>query len=111
MGVIGQVVFSIRTLWSIRKWLLEQKRHMEADTDTYLSDERALAWRLAAEKTFKALEEGNGNLEQLPKIVQWFFGQTTVENRIGKFGQTLLKSAKIERDDPVLCTPIVYNAQ
>lgn len=99
-------------LWRIIKWLRQQKSEMEADVDGYLTQERALAWRLNAEKIFHILEDGtlfasrNVAVEGIPKPIQWLFNATTVDNRVGEFGLYLLKSTKLGKDDPILNEPI-----
>ena len=82
---------------------------MEADVNEYLSDKRALAWRLNLEKFFTALEDGNAT-EMLPdslqKVCAWVFSRTTAENRIGSFGQKLLMSEKMDTYSEVLKEPV-----
>ena len=94
--------------WSViqaARWLLQQKKLMEQNVDAYLSTERALDWRLFAEKYARALESGNGNLKWLPGPIKWFFKNTTSENRVGWFAQQFLKSEKLARRDPILEFP------
>jgi hypothetical protein len=100
---------TIGSLWRAFKWLRKQKQEMEKDTNAYLSDDRARAWRLNLEKFFTALEKGTG-AKQFPlpvqKYVDWLFDNTTMENRIGYFGQALLKSKKMDNRDERLEEPI-----
>lgn len=93
---------ALGAVWQIVRWLLAQKKAMEANADAFLSDDRAREWRLFCEKVFYAMEHGNGNLTMLPKWTRWFFSQTTLDNRIGRFGQVVLKSSKLAADDPTL---------
>jgi len=102
MGVLG----SISALWQLIKWIRAEKKKLEANADAYLTAERADEWRLNAEKIFHALASGNGNFDKLPRIVKWFFGATTADNRFGTFGLQILKSKKLKEHDPVLGEPI-----
>ena len=77
---------------------------MEANAEAYLTDERALAWRREAEHIFDALAHGSpatvddeGGLKLLPRPVKWFFAHTKADNHLGRFGQTFLKSSKLEK--------------
>lgn len=82
---------------------------MEADVSAYFSDKRAKAWRLNLEKFFTALEDGRGGTmlpESLQKVCAWVFSRTTADNRIGSFGQALLKSQKMDDYDDQLKEPI-----
>ncbi len=90
MGIIKGIV----ALWRIAMWFRTEKRKMEADIDGYLTQERALEWRLKAEKIFHALEVGK--MGNIPRPVKWFFEQTTADERIGKFGEWFLKSSKLK---------------
>lgn len=95
------------------KWVLEQKKQIEQNADGYFSDERAARWRLWLEMLFKTMEDGeaNPNFKNLPRVVRWLCGPTRVDNYVGRFGQRLLKSNKLERHDPVLRQPLpVYPA-
>ena len=83
---------------------------MESDIDGYFSNERAAQWRLNIEKVFMALEKGNGASVlpiSLQKLCEWLFAKTKVDNCIGSFGQALLKSGKIERNDTSLREPVL----
>ena len=92
-------------------WLLRQKKLMEKDVAGYLSEERAKAWRLYAERVFYALSTGNGNIKKLPRVVQWLFASTQADNRAGEFGLHLLKSSKLAgKDDEALKQPL-YRCQ
>lgn len=93
-------------LWRIIKWLRTEKKQMESDVDGYLTQERALAWRLSVEKIFYTLEGSHGHLEDIPGPVRWLFDRTTADNRVGEFGMWFLKSKKIETSDSVLNQPI-----
>ena len=99
---------TIKTTWKAYKWLKKQKKEMETDADGYLTEERALAWRLNIEKLFTSLAAGS--TDRLPAslrgVCQWLFDRTTAENRIGEFGKWFLKSAKMSRTDTVLKGPI-----
>lgn len=97
-----KAIQALGAVWQIVRWLLQQKKAMEANADVYLSDERAAAWRLWLERMFYALEHGNGNLTMLPKPVRWLFSQTTADNRVGRFGLRLLKSEKLRTNDPAI---------
>lgn len=100
---------TIGSLWRAFKWIRKQKREMESDTNAYLSDDRAKVWRLNLEKFFTALEKGTGAKQFPPsvqKFVSWLFDNTTMENRIGYFGQALLKSTKMDNRDERLEEPI-----
>jgi len=83
---------------------------MEADADKYFSEERALAWRLNLERFFYRLADGYGAAEcpkSLEKVRAWLFDRTKIDNRIGKFGQWMLKSQKLEdKHDYKLMEPI-----
>jgi hypothetical protein len=96
----------IGAAWQILRWLLAEKKKMEADAESYFTEERAKAWRLEAEKLFYQLSKGNGNLKKMPKFIQWIFGNTTVDDRIGWFGLHLLKSEKLATNDKVLEEPV-----
>ena len=100
-----QIFKGIVALWRIASWLRSEKKAMEADIDGYLTQERALAWRLYVERLFKGLETGN-RIWTMPDYIQWFFAQTTADNRVGEFGMWLLKSKKIEEDDKALNQPL-----
>lgn len=97
-----KAIQALGAVWQIVRWVLAQKRAMEANADAFLSDDRATELRLLSEKVFYALEHGNGNLTKLPKWARWFFKQTTLDNRIGRFGQVYLKSSKLEKNDPAV---------
>ena len=103
------MIKTLIALWKIASWLRSEKRKMEADIDGYLTQERALEWRLQLEKIFYALDTGSlfiGKLQGVPRPVQWFFSQTTIDNKLGEFGMWLLKSKKIEEDDKALNQPL-----
>lgn len=96
-------------LWRIIKWLRAEKKQMEADVDGYLTQERALAWRLSLEKIFRGLDTGYPHMKEIwnvPRPIRWLFSQTTADNRVGEFGMWFLKSKKIEDGDSVLSQPI-----
>lgn len=93
---------ALGAIWQIVRWLLQQKKALEADADAFLSDDRAKEFRLWLEKLAYTLEHGNGNLTMLPKWARWFFKQTTLDNRIGRFAQVCLKSSKLEKNDPAV---------
>ena len=82
------------------------KKRMETDAASILSPENAKRVRLWLERFFKALAEGTWNLDRLPSwlrtILAWILPKTEIDNLIGTFGQALLKSSKIEHDDPAL---------
>lgn len=83
--------------WNVLKWLRNQKRELEANTEAYLTDERALEWRREAEMIFRALEHGSGHdFYALPKPIRWFFASTQADNHLGRFGQKFLKSQKLQ---------------
>lgn len=86
------------------RWILRLKKQLETNTQAALSPERAKALRLRLEVIFKALEQGaaNPNFKQLPKWLRALCEGTTIDNYIGAFGQNVLKSNKLERDDPIL---------
>ena len=92
-------------LWKIASWFRSEKKKMEKDVASYLTEERALEWRLNLEKIFYALETGNGNIEKLPGPVKWLFSTTTVDELVGIFGFHLLKSQKLDDMDDVLKEP------
>ena len=99
---------TIKTMWKAYKWITKQKQEMEKDADGYLTEERALLWRLNVEKLFTSLAAGS--TDRLPVsirgVCQWLFDRTTAENRIGEFGKWFLKSAKMARNDHILKGPI-----
>ena len=95
MGIIKGFI----AIWKIVSWLRSEKKAMEADIDGYLTQERALEWRLQLEKIAQAIEYGNDNWWKMPAIFRWFFDRTTADNRIGKFMGWLLKSRKLQTDD------------
>jgi len=99
-------ITGIKSAWELVKWARNVKKDFEKNADTFLSDERALALRLYLETTFKALEDGNGNLARLPGWVRWLLNASTADNRFGRFGWKVLKSEKLSRDDPVLRRPL-----
>lgn len=108
-----QIFKGLVALWRIASWLRSEKKKMESDVDKYLTQERALEWRLQLEKIFKALATGGTivpytgvNFRKLPSPIRWLFGATTLDNRIGEFGMWLLKSKKIEEDDKALNQPL-----
>jgi len=88
------------TAWQLWRWISKQRKAIETNAEAYFSDKNALALRLKLERLFKALEKGD--LQHVPKPVQWLLGQTEVDNCIGAFGQMVLKSTKLWEDDPVL---------
>ena len=94
----------LKSLWAAYKWLAQTKKQVEADTDAYLSEERARKWRLNLEKAFRALAAGD--VKKLPGPLQtvcgWLFERTDIDNSIGKFGQMVLKSNKLATDHPLL---------
>lgn len=100
MGCIATITATIDVI----RWVIKQKRHMEADAKAYLSEDRAARARLWLETVTKALEEGeaNPNYTKLPKFVRWFCGGTTIDNYVGAFGQKVLKSQKLLDDNPIL---------
>lgn len=100
MGILKGIV----ALWKIASWLRSEKKKMESDIDGYLTQERALEWRLNAEKVFCALE--CGKMERLPSPIKWFFKHTTADERVGSFGIWLLKSKKLEEADNALNQPL-----
>ncbi len=105
MGIIKGIV----ALWRIASWLRSEKKAMEADIDGYLTHERAKELRLNLEKIFYALDTGSPFLKKLkgiPRPIQWFFDQTTADNRVGKFGQWVLDSDKLATGDKALNKPI-----
>jgi hypothetical protein len=106
-----KAIQALGAVWQIVRWVLAQKRAMEANADAYLSDDRAKEFRLWLEKLAYALAHGNGNLTMLPKWARWFFSQTTLDNRIGRFGQVVLKSSKLEKNDPAVKEFPNYPAQ
>jgi hypothetical protein len=91
---------TILSLWDLFSWFRKQRKEIEADAKEYFGAKRALKLRLRLERTFKALE--TGDLEHVPKWVQWLLGQTEVDNYIGLFGAYVLKSRKLWEDDPTL---------
>lgn len=97
---------TILAVINLARWILAEKKKMEKNAEEYLSESRAKEWRLHTEKIFRALEEGNGNMKQLPKPVRWFFSRTSIDNRVGKFGMWFLKSSKLEKGDSVLDQPL-----
>jgi len=101
-GIIKAIGAGIQVI----RWVYREKKKMEADVDAYLTRENARLWRLRFEKIFRALESGNGNIRQLPKVIRWFFAATTMDNRVGQFGQWVLKSKKLEDRDGELDRPI-----
>lgn len=107
MGIFATIGTGIEAI----RWLYKQKKQIECSADAYFTEARAARWRLLLETTFKALEDGeaNPNFKRLPKIVRWLCGPTKVDNVVGRFGQRLLKSGKLDRGDPVLRQP-VYQA-
>lgn len=104
MGIFTSIGVAVEAI----RWLYRQKKEIERDANAYFSDARAEKWRLCAEVLFKTLEDGeaNPNFKSLPKAVRWICGPTRVDNYVGRFGQKVLKSGKLERSDPVLRHPI-----
>jgi hypothetical protein len=82
------------------------KKRLETDAASILSPENARRSRLWLERFFKALAAGTWNLERLPgwlrTVLAWILPKTEVDNLLGAFGQALLKSSKIEKNDPAL---------
>ncbi len=97
---------TIVALWQILKWVRQQKKAIESNAQEYFNPQRAASFRLNLERLFYALEHGNGNLTMLPKWVRWLFSQTTVDNLVGEFGQRVLKSEKLKKEDEALKKPI-----
>lgn len=105
MGIIQGIIAA----WKLIKWIRSEKRQLEANVDAYLTKDRALEWRLQAEKIFHILESGSSfyqGLKKLPAPVRWFFKATTADNRVGKFGQWFLKSEKLKENSEVLDQPL-----
>lgn len=98
------IVATIKAVIDAIRWLRREKKKMEADAKTYLSQDRALRSRLWLETMAKALEEGeaNPNFKKLPKLVRWFCCGTQIDNYIGEFGQRVLKSQKLADGNPIL---------
>ncbi len=92
-------------IWQTIAWLRRLKKNLDVRADEYLTAQRAYALRLALEKTFHALETGKG-LDRLPRVLRWLCGVTTVDNKFGWFGMRVLKSQKLDRNDPILDEPI-----
>jgi len=93
MGIFS----TIAAAWNILKWVRQQKKEMEANAEAYLTEERAKSWRMAAERIFKALADGDeDHFEEFPKPVKWFFAHTKADNQLGQFGQWFLKSSRLE---------------
>ena len=90
------MISTIVAAWNVYKWVKAQKKEMEANAEAYLTEERAKDWRVKAEGIFRSLAEGNSQFKKLPKPVQWFFAHTKADNHLGRFGQTFLKSSKLE---------------
>lgn len=91
------------------KWVMAQRKLINANADAYFTQERALEWRLYLEKIGRILESGSIFLQKLKRVpapIRWFFNCTTADNRIGQFGQWLLKSKKLETGDKVLNQPL-----
>jgi len=89
----------VGSLWRAIKWVRKQRAEMEKDVNGYLFERRAKQWRLNLEKFFTALEKGNGASAFPPamqKVCEWVFARTAAENRIGYFGQSVLKSEKMD---------------
>lgn len=107
MNIFTPITAIVQT-YRIVAWVRRQKKLIETDADKYFSDDNADKVRLMLEKYAKALEKGNGNLKVLPGWLRWLFSKTTVDNRFGRFAQRVLKSSKLERDDPKLAESIVY---
>lgn len=109
MGIIK----GIAAVWKLISWLRSEKKAMEADVDGYLTQKRAVEWRIETEKIFRALQTGGvveptqdyENFKNLPRLVKWFFNRTTIDNRAGQFGQWFLKSKKLKEGDEVLNKP------
>lgn len=101
---IGAVFSGIGTAYRAIRWVLAAKKKLESDAKGYLSPDRAKALRLWLERMFKALEEGeaNPNYARLPKIVRWLATGHDVDVYVGEFGQNVLKSGKLEANDPAL---------
>lgn len=98
------VISGIVTAYKAVRFVLNEKKKMEADAKAYLSPERAKQLRLWLERLFKALEDGpaNPNFARLPKVVRWFCGATEIDSYAGLFGQSVLKSTKLAESNPVL---------
>jgi hypothetical protein len=99
----------IGSVWRAFCWIRKQKKEMERDVNGYFSDARAKHWRLNLEKFFTALENGLGASclpQSVQKVAEWLFNRTTAENRIGYFGQALLKSTKMDEMSEKLKEPI-----
>ncbi len=99
----------VGSLWRAIKWVRQQRTEMEKDVNGYLSEKRAKQWRLNAEKFFTALEKGKGASafpSAMQSVCKWVFSRTEAENRIGYFGQALLKSEKMDGMAEQLQEPI-----
>jgi len=95
---------TIKTTVQAIRWIMAEKRKLEANTQAYLSTERADKARLWLETLAKTLEEGEAhpNFKTLPKPVRWFCGGSKIDNYVGTFGQRVLKSQKLADDNPIL---------
>jgi hypothetical protein len=100
VGVIKTIGLAIQ----IVRFVLAEKRKLEANTAAYLSVQRADRVRLILETLCQTLEDGeaNPNWLQLPRGVQWLCRGTRIDEYIGAFGRRVLKSGKLATNDPVL---------
>lgn len=103
--LIAIVKFPFSLIGTLHK-LHKLKKRLETDSAEVMSGENAKIVRLWLECFFVALETGNCNLSHLPgwlrTILAWLLPKTLIDNQIGTFGKNVLKSGKIERDDPTL---------
>ena len=88
------------TSWNVYKILREFRRDLEANAAKTLSDANAQAIRLKLEGLFAMLEEGR--ISELPKWLRWVCRLSLIDERIGTFGQHVLKSGKLETKDSVI---------
>jgi hypothetical protein len=100
MGIIKTIGLAIQ----IVRFVLAEKKKLEANTAAYLSVERADRVRLILETLCKTLEDGdvNHNWSRLPRGVQWLCRGTRIDEYIGAFGRRVLKSNKLAVNDTVL---------
>jgi len=91
-------------LWRAIRWILKIRKKMEKGGDEVFSNENAAYCRLILERVAYALR--TGKTERLPKVVQWIFRRTRLDNKFGEFCCRVLKSNKLAVCDDELDQPL-----